>query len=148
MRLVAYPIPCCDSTVYLTFRDSHWMWMWDVPQGYHQIGVEEDSQDKFAFTGPDATKWTYKVMPFGLINGPTMFVAFIHDVDSTWKSLAFLHGVVMDEDTNTNIIVNDIVSWAKSYKTALIFHGEPTACLPISKFVSQFKKVASFPKAI
>jgi hypothetical protein len=95
--------------------------MWDVPQGYHQIGVEEESQVKLALTGPDPTKWTYNVMPFGPVNGPAMFIAFIHDVHTKWKSLATLHGVVIDGDTNTNIVVNDIISWAKSYKTALIY---------------------------
>ncbi len=119
--LVAYPIPHSDSLVYLTFCDGHWMWMWDAPQGYHQIGVEEASQVKLAFSGPDATKWTYNVMPFGPINSPTTFIAFIHNFDSTWKSLATLHGVVIDENTNMNIIVGDIVSWAKPYKTALIY---------------------------
>jgi hypothetical protein len=118
---VACLIPRCDSVVYLTFCDGHWLWMWDAPQGYHQIGVEEASQAKLAFTGPDATKWTYNMMPFGPINGPATFIAFIHDVDSAWKSLATLHGVNIDEDTNTNIIVDDIISWAKLYKTALIY---------------------------
>ena len=82
--------------------------MWDAPQGYHQIGVEEDSQAKLAFAGPDATKWTYNMMSFGPVNGPAMLIAFIHL--STWKSAATLHGVVIDEDTNTNMIVDDIVS--------------------------------------
>jgi hypothetical protein len=30
------------------------MWMWDTLQGYHQIGVEPDSQEKLAFAGPYA----------------------------------------------------------------------------------------------
>ena len=85
---VAYPIPCCDSAVHLTFSDGRWMWMWDAPQGYQQIGVERESQEKLAFAGPDATKWTYNVMPFGPVNRPTTFIAFIHDVNSTWKDLA------------------------------------------------------------
>ncbi len=78
-RPVAYPIPHCDSAVHLTFSDGRWMWLWDAHQGYHQIGVEHDSQDKSAFTGPDATKWTYNSMPFGPVNRPAMFIAFIHD---------------------------------------------------------------------
>ncbi len=51
-------------------------------------------------------------MPSGPINGLAMFIAFIHDVDSTWKSVATLHGDGIDEGTNINIIVNDILSWA------------------------------------
>ena len=78
---IAYPIPRCDSAVYLTFGGGLWMWLFDAPMGYHQIGVVKDSQMKLAFAGPDATKWTYNVMPFGPVNGPSTFIAFIHDVD-------------------------------------------------------------------
>ncbi len=88
--------------------------MWDAPQGYHKIGVKEESQDKLAFAGPNATKWTYNVIPFWPINSPATLIAFIHNVDSTWKDLAPSHGVVIDKDTNTNIIVDDILSWAKT----------------------------------
>ena len=120
-RPVAYPIPRCDSAVHLTFSNGRWMWMWDAPQGYHQIGVEEESQEKLAFAGPDATKWTYNVMPFGPVNGPATFIAFIHDMDSTWKALATELGITISEDTNTNIIVDDILSWAISEAVALLY---------------------------
>jgi hypothetical protein len=72
--------------------------------------VERELQEKLAFAGPNAMKWTYNVMPFGPVNGPATFVAFIHDVDSSWKELACSYGVMIDEDTNTNIIVDDILS--------------------------------------
>jgi hypothetical protein len=91
------------------------------PPGVSPDRVEAESQDKLAFAGPDATKWTYNVMPFGPVNGPATFIAFIHDVDSTWKDLARSLGVTIDEDTNTNIIVDDILSWAKSLHIALIY---------------------------
>jgi hypothetical protein len=42
-QLVAYPVPHCNSAVHLTFSDGHWMWLWEAPQGYHQIGVECNS---------------------------------------------------------------------------------------------------------
>jgi hypothetical protein len=95
-RPVAYPIPRCNSTVHLTFWDGRWMWMWDAPQGYHQIGVERELQEKLAFAGHDATKWAYNVMPFGPVNGPATFIAFIQDVDSLWKELAHSHSIVID----------------------------------------------------
>ena len=95
--------------------------MWDASHRYQQLGVEEESQDKLAFAGPDATKWTYNVMLVGSVNGPATFIAFIHDIDSTWKDLACLHGVVIDKDTNTKNIVEDIVSWAKTYAYAMMY---------------------------
>jgi hypothetical protein len=83
--------------------------------GYHQICALPCSQDKLAFAGPDATKWTYNVMLFKPIYGPPTFIAFIYDVDSTWKALACKHGITIDENTNTNITVDDILSYAKFY---------------------------------
>jgi hypothetical protein len=43
---VTYPIPWCNSAIHLTICDGRWMWIWDALQGYHQIGVKEESQDK------------------------------------------------------------------------------------------------------
>jgi hypothetical protein len=63
----------------------------------------------------------YNIMPFGPVNGPATFIAFIHDMDSTWKDLARKHGMMINEDTNTNIIVDDILSWANSLVSALIY---------------------------
>jgi hypothetical protein len=75
-RVIPYPIPRCDSAVFLAFGMAIWFWMWDAPQGYHQIRVAENSQEKLAFAGPNATKWTYNVMPFGPVNGPSTFISF------------------------------------------------------------------------
>jgi hypothetical protein len=88
--------------------------------GYHQLAVAMESQVKLAFKGPDAIKWTYTVMPFGP-NGPATFINFIHDVDSQWKLLAQSLGVVIDDNTNTKIIVDDIFSWAKLLEMALLY---------------------------
>ncbi len=119
-RPVAYPIPRCDLAVNLTLGNGRYQWLWDAPLGYHQIRVAPCSQDKLAFAGPDATKWTYNVMPFGPVNGPPTFIAFIH-VDSTWKDLACQNDVTIDKDTNTNIIVDDILSYAKTLSIAVLY---------------------------
>ncbi len=120
-RPIVYSIPRCDSAINLTFGDGQFVWLWDAPSGYHQIAISPCSQHKLAFASPDATKWTYNVMPFGPINGPPTFIAFIHDLDSTWKHLARQRGVVINKDTNTNIIVDDIFSYAKTLQTALTY---------------------------
>jgi hypothetical protein len=72
----------CDSAVNLTFGMGQWIWLWDAPSGYHQIAISPCSQEKLAFAGPDATKWTCNVMLFGPVNGPPTFIAFIHDLNS------------------------------------------------------------------
>ena len=65
--LIAYPIPRCDMAVEEAFG-GQWIWLYNTPMGYHQISVSTETQEKLAFQGPDAIKWTYTVMPFG----PTM----------------------------------------------------------------------------
>ena len=84
-RIISYPIPRCDSAVFNKFGRGEWWWMFDAPMGYHQLAVALASQEKLAFQGVDAIKWTYTVMPFGPTNGPATFINFIHDVDSIWK---------------------------------------------------------------
>jgi hypothetical protein len=95
--------------------------MFDAPMGYHQLAVAPESQEKLAFQGVDAIKWKYTVMPFGPTNGPATFINFIYDINSVWQKLAESKGVRIDEDTNTKIIIDDIVSFAKMIQTALIY---------------------------
>ena len=72
-------------------------WLWDAPMGYNQLAVALASQEKLAFEGPDAIKWTYTIMPFGPTNGPATFINFIHDVDSQWKALAQQSGFIIND---------------------------------------------------
>jgi hypothetical protein len=122
------------------------MWLWDAPQGYHPIGVERNSQDKLAFAGPDATKWTYNVMPFGPVNRPARFIVFIHDVDTSRKELARSYRIAIDKDTNTNIIVDDILSWAKSLTIALVYMECQLKIYQSQNLSLSLKKSHIFPK--
>ncbi len=60
-------------------------------------------------------------MPFGHANGPVTFINFIYDLDSIWKELAKKYGLTINDDTNTCIIVDDIFSWAGSFKRSLTY---------------------------
>jgi hypothetical protein len=60
-------------------------------------------------------------MPFGPVNGPSTFIAFIHDLNGTWQDLARTLGLSINEDLNTTIIVDDIVSWFKTLVLALLY---------------------------
>jgi len=144
--IIPYLIPRCDSAVFLAFGTANWFWMWDAPQGYHQIRVAKESQEKLAFAGPNATKWTYNVMPFGPVNSPSTFIAFIHDMDRTWKNVACSLGFVINKDMNTTIIVDNIVSWAKQVNQALLYM-ECQLCVCQSQNLSlSLKKSHIFPK--
>ncbi len=117
--VITYPIPHCDSAVFNKFGQGGWMWMFDAPMGYHQLVVALASQEKLSFQGVDAIKLMYTVMPLGPTNGPATFINFIHDINSIWKELAKKHGLTIDNDTNTCIIVDDIISWSGSFKRSL-----------------------------
>ncbi len=120
-RIIVYPIPWCNSAVFVEFGNGRWLWLFDTPSGYHQLAIKLKSQEKLAFHGPDAIEWTYTVMPFGPTNGPAMFINFIYGVDNQWKSLASLRGIVIGNETNTQIIVNDFVSHGADIDTLLCY---------------------------
>jgi hypothetical protein len=117
--IIAYPIPRCNSAVFIEFRNGTWLWLFDAPSGYRQLVVALASQEKLAFQGPDAIKWTYAVMPFGPTNSPATFINFIYDVDSQWKALATSYGVTINKETNTRIIVDDILNHGRDLNTSL-----------------------------
>ncbi len=89
--------------------------------GYHQLAVVLTSQEKLPFQGPDAIKWTYTIMPFGPTNGLATFINFIHNIKIVWKKLAKELSVPINDDTNTKIIINNIVSWAKVLDFAIAY---------------------------
>ena len=115
------PIPRCDAAVGNSFGGTRWRWLLDAISGYNQIRVAKSSQIKLAFAGPDCSKYTYTVMPFGPVNGPVIFIVFIHDLNSTWQELAHNRGIKFDVKTGTTIIVDDIFSWAPTFETSLAY---------------------------
>ncbi len=125
-----------------------WIWLYDAPMSYHQICALKEMQEKLAFQGSDAIKWTYNVMPFGPTNGPATFVTMIHDVDSMWKETAKSEGINVGSFVNTTIIINNIMNWAKSFEVVLKY----TVCqLPICKaycLTLSLEKSHFFPKCL
>jgi hypothetical protein len=89
--------------------------------GYHQLAVALASKEKLAFQGPNAIKWTHTIMPFGPTNGPVTFINFIHDINSQWKALAQQLGLVIDDNTNTKIIIDNIFSWSDLLEKGLLY---------------------------
>jgi len=145
-HIIAYPIPQCDSVVFIEFGNGTWLWLFDAPSGYHLLAVAKSSQEKLAFQGTDAIKWTYTVMPFGPTNVSATFINFIHDVNSQWKALATSCGISIDEQTNTRIIVDDIVNHRHDLDTSLSYmRCQLSVCMAYPLSLS-LKKSFIFPK--
>ncbi len=87
-------------------------------------------------------------MPFGLINAPPTFIAFIHNLDSTWKDLVRQQGVIIGKDTNTNIIVDDIFSYAKTLTSALTYMECQLKVAQLQNLLLSLKKSSIFPKRV
>ncbi len=62
-RIIAFPIPRCNSEVNEEFGQGNFFWLFDAPRGYQHLAVTLASQEKLTFQGPDAIKWTYTIMP-------------------------------------------------------------------------------------
>ncbi len=145
-RLIAFPIPRCNMAVGMAFGSRKFLWMHDAPMGYHQLSVSPKTQKKLAFQGPNAIKWTYTVMPFGPTNGLATFIQMIHDLDSAWKDLAATCSITIDDNRNTNIIVNDIFNWAKTFWEALLYMECQLCICKAYRLTLSLKKSPFFPK--
>ena len=74
-------------------------------------------------------------MPFGPVNGPVIFIVFIHDLNSSWQDLAHTRGIIFDAKTGSTIIVDDIFSWAPTFEEAIAYmlYVMPISSLPSPK---------------
>ena len=76
-NVMFFPIPRCDNATMYGFGDGRFYFLLGCPMGYHQIEVNKRSQPKLAFAGPDAKMYTYRVLPFGPVNGPFIFITMM-----------------------------------------------------------------------
>jgi hypothetical protein len=87
-------------------------------------------------------------MPFGQTNGPATFINFIYDVDRQWKALATSSGVTINRETNTRIIVDDILSHGRDLNTSLKYmECQLHVCLVYHLSLS-LKKSHIFPQCL
>jgi hypothetical protein len=87
-------------------------------------------------------------MPFGPINATPTFIAFIHNLDSTWKDLVRQQGVIIDEDTNNNIIADNIFSYAKTLTSTLTYMECQLRVAQLQNLLLSLKKSSIFPKRV
>ena len=147
-RLLAYPIPRCDTAVMTSSGTCEWYWLMDAPMGFHQLAVAASSQEKLAFQGPDAIKWTYNVMPFGPTNGPATFIACMQDIRTTWTRSAESIGLTVGPDLNSVEIVDDVFSWSRDVTQALRYLECQLRVCKAYRLSLSLKKSHFFPKRV
>ena len=128
--IIAYPIPRCDDAVKLETGNAKQCILLDACSGYHQLKMEKNSALKTAFAGPNGRKYYYKVMPFGIVNGPTIYVIFIYDMRDHWNNLAREYNIKIGPNNNTRIIIDDTYMFIQTYLDGI---GYLRAILEISK---------------
>ena len=120
-KIISYPIPRCDFAVAIRLGKAKFRWLLDAPQGFHQIRVSKESMEKLAFAAPYTRKYTYRVMPFGPVNGPATFVIFVHDCQADWNDMAISQGVDVGNDTGSTIIIDDIHGRGFNWEHSLVY---------------------------
>ena len=104
-RKDAYLIPRIDDTLD-TFAGSQWFSTLDMVSGYWQVEVGEADREKTAFCTSNG-QYEFKVMPFGLCNGPATF--------QRWMDLV-LAGLQM---SHCLVYVDDVIVMGKSFEDHL-----------------------------
>ncbi len=145
-KVISYYIPRCDDAVENGFGNARFFNMMDACSGFHQIKMEHSSSKKTAFAGPYGRKYRYKVMPFGLVNAPTIFVTMIYDLKNDWdEELLDLFKIKVDESNNSTIIIDDNFTYSETYEIALA-HIESILIVSRRHNLSwKLKKCAFFP---
>jgi hypothetical protein len=73
-----YPLPLIDEMMQRV-RGAKYFTKLDIRQGFHRIRMDLDSEDLTTFRSRYGS-YKYKVMPFGVTNGPASFQRFMNSV--------------------------------------------------------------------
>ena len=97
----AYPLPRIDACL-----DARWFSTFDLRSGYHQMLMDEESQDKATFVTREGT-FRFRVMPFSLTGAPATFQSLMDVVMSGLKRevcmVYFNDIIVYSRDVDTHL---------------------------------------------
>ena len=119
-RPAEYPIPRCDDAVMYGFGDAEFYILLDAFSGYHQVKLSPASQAKTAFYAPHGRKYIWLVMPFGLRNCPTLFIAMMHDLKEIWTEMFKVKGITPSQHEGTTVIMDDTFLFAITIDHAFV----------------------------
>ena len=118
-KIISDPIPRCDDAAMNEFGTAKYFILIDAYSGYHQIKMAAASMDKTAFSGPQGRKYMWKVMPFGLRNGPAVLTAMMYDLKKIWDKI-ISEKIDLSQNNGTRIIIDDLLIYADSLENALV----------------------------
>ena len=98
----SHPLPRIDDTLE-ALGGSCWFSTLDLKSGFHQVSIAEEDRPKTAFSIPGSGLWQWRVLPFGLINSPSVFERLMERV---FAGLTFL--ILL-------IYLDDIIVYSKTF---------------------------------
>ena len=102
----SHPLPRIDDTLD-ALGGSSWFSTLDLKSGFHQVSIAEEDRPKTAFSIPGSGLWQWQVLPFGLINSPSVFERLMERV---FAGLTFL--ILL-------IYLDDIIMYSKTFEENL-----------------------------
>ncbi len=125
------------------------MCLFDAPMGYHHICITIDSNEVNLCWTQHNEMGSQHCPAIWICQRPLcIYCIYSHNVDSTWNDLACSCGLPINEDTNTNIIVGDILIWVNSLISTLLYMEcqLPTWCGSIPEPVFESEEITHLPK--
>ena len=102
----SHPLPRIDDTLD-ALGGSTWFSTLDLKSGFHQVSIAEEDRPKTAFSIPGSGLWQWRVLPFGLINSPSVFERLMERVFAGLTYLILL------------LYLDDIIVFSKTFEEHL-----------------------------
>lgn len=116
-----YPLPHIEDLLH-TLEGSAIFSTLDLASGYHQIRIAEEDREKTAFTTKFGL-YEWKVLPFGLSNGPSQFMRLMDGILAKEPSMRKFVAVYLDDLQIHSRNMVDHVDHVRSILTVLLRNG-------------------------
>ena len=120
----------------------------DCPMGYHQVLINKRVWPRLAFAGHSASLFTYGVMLFDPVNSLVIFINMIFNINGEWQVMAIDNGFMIDDDTNTNIIVDNFFNWAISEDQSILYIEAQFTVAALCRLSFSLPKSLFFPDCV